>query len=158
MRKYVFVACVCITFLSVMLTGCEDEVYGDTIDVSVSVSAYVEYYSVAYEEWQHYASEGWVSFDITKSGGEGVHESKMTNLYGQTGYVNAHFEVYKSQRIEIVATVDAYNWELGRAWKDPNAVGRQSVIISWDEISEAAGGLGGSCTFTKDLTLAIIEP
>ena len=66
--------------------------------------------------------------------------------------------MYKSQRIEIVATVDAYTWELDRASKDPNAVGRQSVIISWDEISEAAGGLGGSCAFTKDLKLAIIEP
>ena len=73
LRKHVFVACVCIMFLSVTLTGCEDEVYGDTIDVSVSVSTYVEYYNSTQEQWQNYASEDYVFFDITKSGGEGVH-------------------------------------------------------------------------------------
>ena len=153
LRKYVFVACACIMFLSVILTGCELlETKSDYINVTVELRSAVIQNNM--KDGKVVSSEfvagAPVTLSITKADGEKSEWVKDTDAQGNTITVAATFKVYREQEIDTLARLQ-YSTPIF----EPQNVANYETF-EWEIMWLLAGEeMGGSCTVSSYLPLVV---
>ena len=167
LKKAVFVACTCIMFLSVALTGCEffgsgpSEASSIKNYIKVTLRVRVQAVRETYEAYWYKVGEKshlqktmlssapiageTLKIVIEKAGGENAIFFKTTDSNGFTDIVDATFNVYKEQPVTVFSdfTIREHVYAYYQAWEE----------YPWEQIWEAAGGFGEACTFTSMLTV-----
>jgi len=154
--------------LSVMLTGCEffgpgpsDSDPGSTsgteqnyiiVTVKARVQAIFENRSFdTGEPFDVIALAGRnIKIKITKAGGENAIFNKITDSGGFTDLVDATFNVYKEQPVDVFA-----DFSSKQSFPFEYAYGYEK--FTWEQIWEVAGGFGEPCTFSSSLTVKEID-
>ena len=166
MKKIIFVACACIMFLSVILTGCEDDGTDSddsdgwwddlfpTPNENVTVSLTVKVHTERSELGVFGGSVPWtipkgncpVVITFTVGGSTADTQHQTSGLEGWTAVLYETLMVRKDQSVTVLATIAS-----GQA---VGIVKADSKTYSWKDIWAAAGEKwGGTAAFAPSLTV-----